>query len=59
MQLPMLTAFDRFCVSHVCADDCKDSPRRCPLADTVRAATGSYPRPEDCEKVFHKLKNAE
>jgi len=51
----MLTEFDRFCISHVCADNCKDSTRRCPLADKARAATGSYPRPEDCEKVFNRV----
>lgn len=33
----MLTAFDRFCISHVCADNCKDSPRRCPLTDLEEA----------------------
>ena len=48
----MLTEFDLFCLRHTCAEAGKDSRRRCPLADKVRAATGSYPRPEDCEKVF-------
>lgn len=55
----MLTEFDLFCLRHTCAEDCKDSPRRCPLADKVRSATGSYSRPEDCEKVFRKLQSAE
>lgn len=54
----MLTEFDMLCLRHTCADNCKDQ-RRCPLADKVRAVTNSYPRPEDCEKVFRKLKNAE
>ena len=55
----MLTEFDLFCLRHTCADDCKDSRRYCPIADAVRAETGSYPRPEDCERFFRKLKNAE
>jgi len=55
----MLTEFDLFCLRHTCADDCKDQRRRCPLADKVRVKTGSYPMPEDCEKVFRKLKSAE
>ena len=55
----MLTEFDLFCLRHTCADNCKDQRRRCPLADKVRAVTGSYPRPEDCERFFRELKSAE
>jgi hypothetical protein len=55
----IITEFDRFCLRHVCAEDCKDHRRYCPMADVVREKTGSYPSPSVCEKYYIKLQGGE
>lgn len=50
-----ITEFDRFCLSHACAEHCRDSKYFCPLADTVRERTGSYPSPPVCERIYNEI----
>ena len=54
-----ITEFDRFCLSHVCAEDLKDDCRYCPMADKVRERTGSYPSPPVCVKYYKEMQGGD
>ena len=52
----MITDHDRFCLSHVCAQEYHGDARYCPYADKIRAKHG-YILPERCEQDIRDIEH--
>lgn len=57
--MPELTEFDRLCIYHACAENMRGTEKFCPMADEIRAETGSYPHLKICRKAWNRAHGAE